>query len=608
MKTNRGLLSASVALLLAACQQAPGGRCEADADCTTGQHCSNGLCLSDIRQAPVGQSCYVDKDCVAWADCVQNQCLLSPGACGTTTDCQPWQACGAGHACETVPGGCANEADCAAWQDCNTSTWRCDAAPGFCADDSVCAAWQECGTDHRCAAAPGSCAADPDCETWQSCDVGAHACIAASGRCGVNGDCETWQYCDVAAHQCLDVGATCTGGGECQAWQRCDSGHCVNQAGRCAEDPQCDTSWQVCDASNTCVAAPNHCATSRDCAAWESCSLAHACGPAVPCSSGAECVAGDVCSTVCVAPDVLDGSSMYLFGTLSEGACFRDALAAVSSPTRVAVGFDCYASVDLGGWIGPDGSFYYRQSGVGDDTLRRFVPDPWEWDSASDSWRYPSSPLTNDEIVPTPPCATGPSFVVMQAVTGRFMYRCTNDPQYDWYRDDGSFVVRTYRVLAWSESDLKLADAGVPVLFDAAGAQIPIVGGPTPAFDVDVVAARAHADGFRFLMWNDTTHAADRWFVNALGQATHEGTYPTPPAELGIVFLHGLDAAGAAYGLGAKAVPYGNGSADVVVKCELPPGSCSIVYDEANAIEADYGATPPRTYVMIHASDLVTGP
>jgi hypothetical protein len=199
---NRTLLAASLALALAACQQAPGGRCDVDADCAAGQHCSNGLCLGDGRQ-PIGQSCYVDRDCVAWADCVQNQCLLTPGACGTAADCQPWQACSAAHSCETAPGGCAAEADCAAWQDCDTSVWRCETAPGFCADGSGCAAWEDCGTDHLCALAPNACLADGDCDAWEDCGAD-HFCALAAGMCASSADCENpWQSCD-ASHVCAD--------------------------------------------------------------------------------------------------------------------------------------------------------------------------------------------------------------------------------------------------------------------------------------------------------------------------------------------------------------------------------------------------------------------
>ena len=200
MKTT--LLAASLALALAACQQAPGGRCDGDADCATGLHCSNGVCLSDARQAPVGQSCYVDRDCVAWADCVANQCLLAPGSCDGAADCQPWQACNAAHACETESGGCASDADCAGWQDCDTSSWRCETAPGFCADDGGCEAWEDCGTDHLCALAPNACAVDTDCDAWEDCGVD-HLCALTPGMCGSGADCDPWQSCD-ASHLCVD--------------------------------------------------------------------------------------------------------------------------------------------------------------------------------------------------------------------------------------------------------------------------------------------------------------------------------------------------------------------------------------------------------------------
>lgn len=100
-----------------------------------------------------------------------------------------------------------------------------------------------------------------------------------------------------------------------------------------------------------------------------------------------------------VARGELDSGEVYLAGTLSEGACYRDAIAHPARPHVAVVGFACYFN-QQGAMLTPDGTLLYVNTF--EDVLREFSCDGCPTWTASDP--YPSDPLVNDTVLPTPPC------------------------------------------------------------------------------------------------------------------------------------------------------------------------------------------------------------
>jgi hypothetical protein len=334
---KRTLFAVCAVLSFAACVQDPGGLCAADGDCMSGQHCSNGICLSDQRTFGVGQSCYADRDCVAWADCTEGECVLTPGLCTATPDCEGWQACNAVHACESVPNGCEDDASCASWQVC--SSWRCATRPGFCGSDANCSAWEDCRADHLCATAAGFCAADEECASWQVCDLVSHSCATGAGRCAADADCAEWEACGTD-HVCALAPGRCDAQSDCNEWQVCGTSHvCATAPDRCSLDEDC-AEWQACGAEHACVTDVGFCADDAGCASWERCdAVAHTCGTAPGrCVGGADCQAWEVCGVDHVCATAPNGCA-DAGGCASWQACLEYRCA--TGPGHCADGSEC---------------------------------------------------------------------------------------------------------------------------------------------------------------------------------------------------------------------------------------------------------------------------
>jgi len=145
---GRRLAPVALALLalLWGCRLDPGGRCDAQADCLSGQFCRGGLCVG----------CQSSADCSEWETCgASHVCVVSAGRCGGGTGCASYQLCDASHTCVLAPG-------------------RCDASGG-------CSAWEDC-VSHACTVQPGRCNAPLDCQAWEACD-GSNRCVP-SGQGG----------------------------------------------------------------------------------------------------------------------------------------------------------------------------------------------------------------------------------------------------------------------------------------------------------------------------------------------------------------------------------------------------------------------------------------
>jgi hypothetical protein len=280
--------------------------------------------------------------------------------------------------------------------------------------------------------------------------------------------------------------------------------------------------------------------------------------------------------------DVLQPEEVYIAGTLSEGACYLDALAHWSTPNDAVAGFDCYFD-ERGAKIRPtDGRLLYSNTFEG--LLREFHCDTCPIDSTSE---YPDNPLGNDFVLATPACDPDESTSLGHLVSpdGAIAYRC-NGFLDTWYDERGAVVYDGAEPLLHLGHD-GLALTTNSVLSLSTGAVVPIVGLPAG----NPVTIRADSeDGFRVVM---TTEQPELWHVSATGAATSLGIYPPIPAGYSPYgFIAALDGCGVLFQQGSGLEVF----EDVILRRELG-GTTDVVYTEAT-----------NPLVKLHISALVTGP
>lgn len=289
----------------------------------------------------------------------------------------------------------------------------------------------------------------------------------------------------------------------------------------------------------------------------------------------------------------VSAGKVFLWGTLSEGACYRDAFAEVEAPTAAAVGFTCSTSSPR--IIGDQ--LVYLDTGT--DTLKRFVADRFEWSTSSQSWSYPSNPAANDVAVPTPGCSGVREY--WPAPDGKLLYRCAATGQL--------YLDGTLLALPVGVSPIAMGAGGLMLVRDTSwlGVRAPD-GGVTlvtkpdgGGFPVGLNAVARSAPQGRFYFASGETPAR-QYLVSPDGGAALQGTYAALPAGYQVYGTQVLD------GVGDLWVPSYSGGNDAIVKLPLEPAGAQLVYSEANAVPNDYRVTPPRLFVKMHISKLVTGP
>lgn len=278
--------------------------------------------------------------------------------------------------------------------------------------------------------------------------------------------------------------------------------------------------------------------------------------------------------------DALQPREVYLGGTLSEGACYLDALAHWSTPNDAVAGFDCYFDKETAMIRPTDGRLVYTN--IFEGLLREYHCDTCPIAAGQ---RYPTGVLDNDTILPTPMCSPGKGDVAFRvAPDGSYAYRCPYESI--WYDDAG------VAFLDELEEDAMLLHLGYDGFALLDGGVLDRVGGPIAPIEglpLGVPAAiRAAEVGFYVV----TTPAA-LWHVAADGEATWLEIYP--PAPVGHTahdYAAALDGCGALYTLGD-----GPGSFEDEILRRTIEGDVHVVYNE----HAD-------PLVKIHISALITGP
>jgi hypothetical protein len=319
--------------------------------------------------------------------------------------------------------------------------------------------------------------------------------------------------------------------------------------------------------------------------------------------TAADVLLSDQCSNgiVSIASDILNPGDVYLDGTLQEGACYLDALTHWSDPNSACTGFDCYFD-GRGAVIRPtDGRMLYMNTF--ENVLREFHADSCPMPAMS---AYPSTPLANDSVIPTPMCSmdAGTSnagvagFVV--SPEGDVYYHCSGSGATVWYDlaakavyDESNGyalqkIARGRMALVGSSSSEKLANLTTGVLTDVAA---PPSSPPLTTGSILAIRARDPA-GFWVAVSSGTSGDPDLWEIHPDGTSAKIGSYPPIPTGQSAASSAALDGCGALLQISRGPMTL----EDTIVRRQVQ-GSSQVVYDEAT--------TP---LVKIHISYLITGP
>jgi hypothetical protein len=311
-----------------------------------------------------------------------------------------------------------------------------------------------------------------------------------------------------------------------------------------------------------------------------------------------------------------DPGEVYLWGTLSEGAGYRDALAPVLAPNNAATGFAANSSgrgsalTLVRAYIDPGRRrFVFGYSNpvesAGDQVLA-FHPDGNGCDA------YPSAPHSNDEVVAA--CADG-----NDRLTGFFIAP-----------DTGDIVVRcgvcpSEKCDLHSTSNAAGSDSGIDreVTLPAdhslfylgyRGSALLVHGSKlvlkTPMEDLipleidteTALALRAHPNGFWTLRSAKSGTSPERLSIALDGNVTSDGQFPEPPVSTiyrwpeteGDWHRCVFDAKGRVFCFAQSKL---DDLTDQVIRAELGADRAEVVYAE--------NASP---LVKVHISYLVTGP
>lgn len=332
-----GAVALFLTLVMAACGDDP---CNADADCSGGQFCQSGECVT---------LCEADDDCTNGRSCDRGICVV-PQRCGDSSDCSFGSVCEEGI-CVSQPVECFSESDCPPnFRCCEGACYQ----PGTAAPACGCETDGDCTNGYFCDAS-GACAEDldagPDVEEDAGPDVEPDAPEDATPDASPDvepdaapdvpdaesdaPECEAQAHCD-DGEECIrgvcvptedtapDVIDECEGRDDGQLGERCTgrtdccNGLCFGNpdAGRGVCTDTCD-SYRACNPVGGggdelfCYRAPaldeplcalsdylDSCFGSTDCVDGRCLVSARGNGCSYRCTTTADCAAGSACGTV----------------------------------------------------------------------------------------------------------------------------------------------------------------------------------------------------------------------------------------------------------------------------------------------------------------------
>jgi hypothetical protein len=446
----------------------------------------------------------------------------------------------------------------------------------------------------------GGCVLDPAgrCETRADCGHGLDCLQGVCAACRGDFDCSGWESCG-GDGLCAPLAGRCDADADCASWDACDASHtCALRADHCANDAACDAAaFQRCDPEHHCTLKPGRCRADADCPSWM-----------------ASCdTIGNACLFSATA-----GDDVLAWGTLAEGRDDRIAVARVSAPTKVEVGFDAGSAWDGRAFVDPiTGDLVYRHLGdPGGDTLRRFNRDAIVRDPVTALWTYPAAPSADDEIaIDAVACPMSWDRWLMQGGTGQLLYGCPNADRSrrDFYRDGVAtpMLQGVQEVLAWSASGCLLVRGGGGTL--QVHGTAPCAGAAVTTLPAGGhLAYRTTADawsgppGFRVALGNDVSGKDELWEIDELtAAAAFVGTYPDAGTSYKGQSWEAIDAAGNLYGRAYIESP------ELILKRPLSPGLMGPpIYSEASMPSGsnDFSAALFKPYLRLDRSFLVTRP
>jgi hypothetical protein len=285
-------------------------------------------------------------------------------------------------------------------------------------------------------------------------------------------------------------------------------------------------------------------------------------------------------------------SRAYLLGTLHPGTCGLDAIAPITAPQTIQVGFPC--NIREGSAVLAAGGLYYSVSS-NDCQVYRFVPDQF---TAGDAGQvYPVTPESNDRVTSLGHCAPSdhPPFRVWPD-TGKVVYQSLS---MGFYEAPGEVA------LPWSTMPMALGSGGIALAF-APSQNLQLIDRSGRVTGVDAGTfepQRAVWSGSSFLVQGRQDAQPTLFEVKTNGTFTKKGTYAEDwPGE--------MDASGTKF----RFDPPPGSLLDTIVS-QAPDGTASkVVYSEASK---PTGANPwvgastfttSNFYVLISTnSDIVTG-
>lgn len=231
--------------------------------------------------------------------------------------------------------------------------------------------------------------------------------------------------------------------------------------------------------------------------------------------------------------ETLDADDVYILGTLSEGACYMDAVAHWQDPSVGAMGFPCYN--ELVGINPINGRLIYVNSEGTTDLLYEFVVDGYAYAPSSDGYYdYPEDPSANDVLLGT---ACGYDGLVSPDTGDVLGYCCVEKPcRYRW-TDGADFVGNVGEMdivhLGLGGTAL-LRDLSSPShVLDGTGTVVAITGTLPPVFS----AVRSHVDGFRVLSVEPSQDSGDHaslYHIGFDGISSKLGDYADAPSDVDV--------------------------------------------------------------------------
>jgi len=290
-----------------------------------------------------------------------------------------------------------------------------------------------------------------------------------------------------------------------------------------------------------------------------------------------------------ILPGPLDPSEVYLAGTLSEGACYLDALTHWSTPNVASTGFDCYFDSQRAVIRPTDGRLIYTN--VFENVVREYHCDDCLVTKGS-MWKYPSGVLNNDTIITTPCPGTAPKVASFKiSPDGELLYQCQyNSPE--WRDASGAVVYNsmTDGLFATGASGWVLTATRVMNLKTSIANTITGL----PHLTSSWRAIRWTTDGFWVsVALGGSGGAAQLWKISTSGAAQLVGDYPPYPPMISARYDSKLDGSGRLFSMASD---NSETFLDVIVRRELGK-STEVIYSEKS-----------DPLVKIHISYLVTGP